>query len=626
MKKFFRQLPLSRKLTLIGVIPLIFLCYIAFQLYREKSDKVNLLQLYTERIYQSENLSKLINALQNERKLSFDLSLDEKLGEGLLTQRNETDTIIRLLKSNKDISLERFEEYTFMDGLKDIRKRIDLKQAGSGEIMNAYTNMIFRLNTLNTSFPATRIFLKPVASQLTAQRLLSEMLTYLGIIRSNIFNILHSREYVVETLVGTQGVYKVYNTYENEFKIKAPADIIADYENTKNRTQLKPTLDYIDSVFKKFSLDSTYTADEWWKVSDNAIDSLRAFQQSIWNVTRTKVNNILQEEVNERNQTLIFLILALSAVIILVTYVLHIISSMMKELNTAATKIAEGNAEVEIKIDSNDAIGSLADSIRKMEKQVRERTNELKRTNTELERSNQELEQFAYVASHDLQEPLRKIRTFADYLQNNNGNQLDDQGSKYLNKIIISSERMKTIISDLLQYSQISYAKEQVRKIDLNEILRNVRADLELMISQKKAIIRSDKLPVMEGIEVQLNQLFYNILNNALKFSKEGISPVINITVKAPSKEQSYNIFKIQSSSKYFQLSITDNGIGFNQEYAEKVFEIFQRLGSEHSGTGIGLALCKKIVENHNGYIKVHSKAGEGTTFDIFLPISQPIR
>lgn len=625
MRKFFRQLPLSRKLTLIGAIPLIFLCYIAFQLYSEKSKKVDLLRLYTERIYQSENLSKLIDALQNERKLSFDLSLDPKLGAGLHSQRHETDTVIRRLKLNKDISLLRFEEYTFMNGLRDIRKKIDQKQAGSGEIMSAYTNMIFRLNTLNTSFPATRIFLKPIANELTAQRLLTEMLTYLGIIRSNIFNVLHTREFVAETLLGTQGVYKVYNTYETEFRIKAPANIITDYENTKNRTQLKPTLEYIDSSFKKFSLDSTYTAEEWWSVSDNAIDSLRAFQQSLWEVTREKVNGILQEEISERNQTLVFLILALSAVIILVSYVLHIISSMMKELNNAAIKIAEGDAEVEIKIDSKDAIGSLADSIRKMEKQVRERTNELKRTNTELERSNQELEQFAYVASHDLQEPLRKIRTFADYLQKNNYSQLEESGRKYLDKIMSSSERMKTIITDLLQYSQISYVKEQVKKIDLNETLNNVRSDLELMITQKKAIIHSDKLPVMEGIEVQLNQLFYNLLNNALKFSKEGVSPVISITVKAPSKEHSYNIFRFPSSSKYFQLSIADNGIGFNQEYAEKIFEIFQRLGSEHSGTGIGLALCKKIVENHKGYIQVHSKTGEGTTFDILLPISQPV-
>jgi two-component system CheB/CheR fusion protein len=299
---------------------------------------------------------------------------------------------------------------------------------------------------------------------------------------------------------------------------------------------------------------------------------------------------------------------------------------MMKELNTAATKIAEGDDDVEIRISSKDAIGSLAESIRQMEKQVRERENALRRTNTELERSNEELEQFAYVASHDLQEPLRKIRTFADYLQNNNNNQLDESGQKHLGKIISSSERMKMIITDLLQFSQINYSREQVEKINLNEMLKNVRADLELIISQKKAIIHSDQLPVIEGIPVQINQLLYNLLSNALKFSKEGVAPIVNITVKAPSKEHSYKIFKLQASSRYFQLSFTDNGIGFNEEYADKIFEIFQRLETKESGTGIGLALCKKIVENHKGYIEVHSKAGKGTTFDIFLPISQPIR
>lgn len=625
MRKFFRRLPLSRKFILIGAIPLLSLCYIAFQLYKEKSAKVDLLKLYTSRIFQSENLSNLIDALQNERKLSFDISINTALGKGLNSQRQKTDNIIAHLKKSADISLLRFEEYTFVNGLDAIRDRVDKSQVGSGEIMNTYTNMIFRLNTLNTSFPATRIYLKPIANDLTAQRLLTEMLTYMGIIRSNIFNVLHTKQYGVETLIGTQGVYHVYKSYEKEFKIKSPPQIIGMYENKRIRTALKPTLEYVDTVFKRFSFDSTYNAEEWWRVSDNGIESLRSLQQSLWQITKKKVDSLLEEEIEERNFTLIFLILVITAVILLVTYVLHIISNMMKELNTAATKIADGNDDVEINIYSKDAIGSLAESIRQMEKQVRERTNALRQSNTELERSNQELEQFAYVASHDLQEPLRKIRTFADFLQNNNYEDLNESGKKYIQKIIASSERMKMIITDLLQYSQINYAKEQIEKIDLNVMLGNVRSDLELIISQKGATINSDVLPVIEGIPVQINQLFYNLLSNALKFSREGIPPVINITVKSPSKEHSYKIFKLQASSKYIQLSIADNGIGFDQEYADKIFEIFQRLETKETGTGIGLSLCKKIVENHKGYVEVHSKVGEGTIFDIFLPISQPL-
>ncbi len=276
---------------LIGVLPLVFLTYISFQLYKEKTQRTDLLQLFTKKIYQAETLSMLIDALQNERKLSFDRSINKELGQGLLNQRTKTDTLILFLKNENDPSLLKFEEYTFLDELPGIRRRIDQNHASSGQIMDSYTNMIFRLNTLNTSFPGSQDFLKPVTKDLAAQKILTEMLTYLGIIRSNIFNVLHSKVYVVETLIGTQGVHKVYHSYEREFYIKATPEINRMYQDTKENTKLKPTLDYIDSVFKRFSFDSTYNADTWWKVSDDGINSLRTLQQDIWQSTKKKDRN-----------------------------------------------------------------------------------------------------------------------------------------------------------------------------------------------------------------------------------------------------------------------------------------------------------------------------------------------
>jgi signal transduction histidine kinase len=623
MRKFFRKLSLPKKLILIGVVPLVFLSYIAFELYQEKSQKVELLQLYTQRIYQSETLSRLIDALQNERKISFDHSINKELGKGLDRQRKQSDSLIIHLKKESDLSLSRFEEYTFIEELGGIRKSVDANSAGSDQIMSIYTNIIFRLNTLNSSFPSTYIYLRTVAGDLSALRLLTEMQTYLGIIRSNIFNVLHTKAYVVPTLIGTYGVHKVFHSYEKEFSIKAPPDIGRMYEDTRLNSKLKPTLDYIDTVFKRFDIDTTYDADAWWRVSDEGINSLRSLQEKIWKNTKEKIDTVLANERKTRNETLIFLVLALVAVIVIVSYTIHIISSMLNELRHAAGKIAEGDPDVQIDIHSDDALGALAESVRKMEKQVRERTTALQQANAKLGNSNKELEQFAYVASHDLQEPVRKIRTFTDQLINGNDNALDERSRKLLDKIAGSADRMRLMINDVLEYSQLERNEAEIRKTDLDEIFNNVLTDLELAISQKNAVIRSDKLPVIEAIPVQLSQLFYNLLNNALKFSKQDIPPVIGITLSRLSDRDIRRLATPARADQYFVLSFTDNGIGFNQEYAEKVFEMFQRLTAERTGTGIGLALCKKIVENHKGFIEAQSRPGAGTTFRIVLPYRQ---
>ncbi len=178
------------------------------------------------------------------------------------------------------------------------------------------------------------------------------------------------------------------------------------------------------------------------------------------------------------------------------------------------------------------------------------------------------------------------------------------------------------MINDLLEFSQLARDESEIKQTDLNKILENVKTDLELLISQKKAVIHAEALPVIEAIPVQINQLFYNLLNNALKFSKENEAPVIRFTVSQPRWELTRNL-PGHGNTDYIQVSVSDNGIGFDQEYAEKIFAMFQRLTTERSGTGIGLALCKKIVENHKGYISATSTPGIGTKFDILLPKRQ---
>ena len=243
----------------------------------------------------------------------------------------------------------------------------------------------------------------------------------------------------------------------------------------------------------------------------------------------------------------------------------------------------------------------------------------------ELKRANIELEQFSNIASHDLQEPLRKIRTFSERLLRKHSESLDEDGKFNIMRINDSATRMQTLINDLLTFSHTSNINERSHEpVNLNNVIAGVKEELTLMISDKKAQISiiPAVLPTFNAIPFQINQLFSNLISNAIKYSKEGINPVIKIKHEVIMGTSLENIEGIIPSNYYYHFMVIDNGIGFENMYAEKVFVIFQRLHTrnEYAGTGIGLAICRRIVANHQGFITAESQKDEGSTFHIYLP------
>jgi signal transduction histidine kinase/DNA-binding NarL/FixJ family response regulator len=254
-----------------------------------------------------------------------------------------------------------------------------------------------------------------------------------------------------------------------------------------------------------------------------------------------------------------------------------------------------------------------------LEQKVKERTTDLIDKNEELETKNHELQQFAWVASHDLKEPLRKIQTF-NYLIKDQYLKDNPEAIFLLDKSIKSSERMSNLIDNLLNYSLLSNTA-LFQPTDLKAVLQEILSDLEVIIKEKKAVINFDSMPVIDAIPSQIRQVFQNLVSNALKFSKLGILPVININSDY-CDDKDPNSPSLQQGN-YCRIHFSDNGIGFDEKFMDRIFVIFQRLHSRdaYEGTGIGLAITKKIIDKHNGSISAKSKLNQGATFTLILPV-----
>jgi signal transduction histidine kinase len=269
---------------------------------------------------------------------------------------------------------------------------------------------------------------------------------------------------------------------------------------------------------------------------------------------------------------------------------------------------------------------------KKLEKEIEERkiTEEkirllnlqLVENNAHLQATNKELDRFAYVASHDLQEPLRKIMLFTDRLTTRMSDKLDSEVENYLQKISKASQRMQQLVNDLLKFSRHTNDILDFEQTDLNELLNDVLSDMEIDIQKRDAKVTAGDLPTIYAIPSQIRQLFQNLISNSLKFCKEDCTPEVHIQTEVVKGALIPGLDRKLYENTFYKIYIRDNGIGFDSKYAEEIFVVFKRLHSYHEfeGTGIGLSICKKIVEKHKGFISAESSLNEGSTFIITLP------
>lgn len=298
----------------------------------------------------------------------------------------------------------------------------------------------------------------------------------------------------------------------------------------------------------------------------------------------------------------VLVLLGIAAVTTVVWLLERTLLRRLSSLSKSVRAISEtGDITARTKLAGKDELSFLSADINRM-------LSSLEHQEKALRESNKELEQFAYVASHDLQEPLRKVQAFGDRLASKYAHQLDDDGKLYISRMQDATVRMRGLIQDLLSYSRIRSKGQDFMRVDLNEIVRGVISDLEVRLEQTQGRVKVGELPTVLADPVQMRQVFQNLIGNALKFKKSGVPPVVKVAAK--------------TKDKGHIIVVEDNGIGFEQEYAERVFEIFQRLHgrSDYEGTGMGLAIVKKILERHVGSVRAESEKGRGTRFILTLP------
>ena len=343
----------------------------------------------------------------------------------------------------------------------------------------------------------------------------------------------------------------------------------------------------------------------------------RYIRQMDWGLTVNIDQDEVYKPLYELENTLFILSLFTSLVIILFSvYIGDLITKPILYVTSVAMKISKGDLKEGVKINSNDEIGMMANAINEMTENLIKVNEDLIVNNESLEKEiierrkvETELEKFAYVSNHDLQEPLRTITSYTQLLERRYKDKLDDKAIEYINSIVAASKRMKNLIEDLLTYSKINHEYQDFKSVDLNNIVSHVIDSLGTSINENNVVINYKKLPVIKANYLLMIQLFQNIICNAIKY-KNNNNSIIDISVE-------------QLESMWL-FSISDNGIGIESKYIDKIFVVFQRLHTrdKYEGTGIGLTICKKIVDIHKGKIWIKSELGIGSTFFFTIPIN----
>jgi signal transduction histidine kinase len=637
---------------MIGIIPILFLIYFSILIYREKSQTVTFIHNYIEHVEQSEHIGGLISELSWERRYSYQNALKKENFDSVKAQRKQTDSIINILKNSPDPDLNKFTSYTFLDILSEVRADIDTVQDYPPEaILQYYTDAIIRLNTLTSTNPPPNSFLAPIYTDLIAQKTLLQMTTYLGILRTNIYNAISTNNRTNEVLLSNLGMYKIYKSYETEFLLKAAAPSIALYNHQKETTEFKYLVQYIDKVFTTLKLDDTYTADQWWNLSSAGMRVLRQQQKDLWKGVDVRMKAIYREEIASKNGTFIFMMVSILFVLIFVAYTINHITGLLRELKLAARKISRGGTGLELKdmpkgvisnlaksiiqIDKNnillskaaDQIGKgnfdvainprsdedlLGLSIKKMKGNLRAFSAQKDKIQKETEELVRKRDDFFSVASHELKTPVTSLKAYTQLLLMDAAESGDVHTEQILEKMHAQINKLTALITGLLDSSKVQTGQMAYDKqiFPMETLITETIDELKLQHSEHQLILKSNSNAEIFADRERIKQVLKNLLSNAVKYASKSKEIIVEL---------------IQHQDKII-CSVKDFGHGIVEDEIDKIFHRFYRITGNklhtYPGLGLGLYISKEIIQNHSGKMWVESQKGEGSTFYFELPLN----
>ena len=362
MNAFLKRLTLPAKLVLLGVLPLFFLLLVANEYNKIKTEKLQMIDTYRQRVVQAVNINALIDHLQSERRYAFGYALKGDWQNELLQQRERTDTMIQKLEDGTQ-NLPGFSTYTFLDQLKSIRNQIDNKTVPALQVMNFYTNAIFRLNTLNSVAAGNVVYLQPIIKDLAGQKILSDIITYEGIVRAQIYLMLQTGEANPQLVASVKQTQEIIDAYLKEFLIKSSSESIKSLESLRTDADVKIMSDYLQRLRTTNVLDTSIDAEHWWDASAKAVDRLRNIQRKMMSKVDLGINEAYTNELNSQRLSFVLLIAMLLLVAALLVFIIQSITKALADLREAAREIARGKTGLALKPQSRDAIGSLTRSI-----------------------------------------------------------------------------------------------------------------------------------------------------------------------------------------------------------------------------------------------------------------------
>lgn len=653
---FFRRLSLTAKLFLIGLIPIALLLYFSYVIYKEKDQKLAVMHEYVNQVEVSAVLASLNESLGYERMYSFHFLL-EKTGfqKMMLQQRIKTDSLIKAVEKRPEVNLKSLRQYTFLTGLDNMRNKIDsVPTLDPNNVIDFYTRCIFRINYTNSWVPPSNIYLTSDYQDIVAQRLLRQMITLIDILRTNIYNALYTKKYMVEILMGSYGSYTFYQSLQKEFKLKASDEPLKAFDSLSKETSFAGMNHYMDTLFAKFHFDSSMSANQWWQLSTNGINAIKDLQRNLWTQVDNRLNEIYSSEKRALSLSLFFLLAAILLVILFISYIIHDIRIQLRELKMAARKISRGEAGITLENFPHGMLGSLAKSILQIEKNnlvlaqaareigtgnfqvkvnprsendilamsIKKMKQDLRRFTEQKDKLQKETmdlvtqrDQFFSMTSHELKTPVTTLKAYAQMLLMD-GHAVDEQQHKEIFKRMEKQiGKLVLLINDLIDISRLQYDQlvyENV-KFKFNQLVAGVISELQISHPDHRIIFQKNVQGEVCGDAGRISQAVANLLNNAIKYSPDSRDIIV----------------RIENTGESIIFSVKDFGYGIRDEEKEKIFERFYRVSNDnmdtYPGLGIGLYISRQIIQKHNGKIWCDSEFGKGSTFYFELPLAASI-